>query len=573
MDPAEEVAAGQLSALLSALQFPSSDPASAVPLLRDCVRLLPDLKYARDVAALTRMIMLSPSIWPDDSQILTQATAHPVGLFVHDAFRTVLRVRANSKAVVSHPSAKDDTTLFVNAMIAGLATCANVPSHCVCALAGIMSASPVAGAMRETQSAFVEALNNISHNAPAIDDPVSFSISATVAYSITSQSFKAKIHVSPSLLSILANVLFAPEMHADVKPYAGPLALFTGELYRFMATSSDLNLSLIPLSIIFESSVRFRRVEAAKETAFAMVSVLTGLADGIQSRASRKWHMFAGPDALEVDISKQIILILRNLSTTVYRMSVDGFAAQSYLHSAAVGILLSSGYPPVDDLVKDLQTTDADAELLFELNTAEKILLSSPASSPLPSSVLAQIVKPAQKIIAATTKPSGSSISRGIYEAAHAVFLASLFIPALAIDNVRYVHSTYLPSVLVLYESNIISDKQLTAVVRSLSSAFTPGSGILCSAAPTFGEDVLIPAIRGAIKGPKTQFLIGIYVDAVLACIPPERVEFWLSRVEQTRPVIAERIKLGEIPSVCTEGVVRWWFSTAEEGDMVNSRL
>ncbi|KAK9380394.1 uncharacterized protein V2V93DRAFT_370560 [Kockiozyma suomiensis] len=572
MDFVAEAAAEQLAALLLTLQFPAADSASALPLLRDCVNLLPTLTYARDIAALTRMILLSPAIWPEYYDSYDLGSAHPVGLHVSEAFRSAARARVNRQASYGQ-STDEDLSLFVIAAVAGLNTCSNAPLRAICALSGLMSALPIAAAMPEPQIAFINLLNIISRDTAKVDDPVSFSICGTIAYSSTEQNFRSRIVVSPGLVSILSKVLLAPEMHPDVRSYAGPIAQFISHLYRFMSTSSNIRLSLQPLAVLFDDSVRLRHTEVSKETTFGLIAILTGLVDGIQSRGSRKWYLFANQDPSEIRISKQIILILRNLSTTIYGIAVGGFAAESYLHSAAVGILLSNCGPPIDDLLDDLQNTKSEPEILFELNTAEKMLLSSPASTPLPSPVLSKIVRPAQKIIASVGS-SRDNISRAIHEAAHAVFLASLIIPALADENVRYIHSTYLSSVIGLYESQIISNKQLKAAVNSLSGAFTPGSGVLSSAAPSFGEDHIVPAVRGLITGgPNAALLTEIFVDAVLACAPVERIEFWLDSVEGTRSVVAERIKLGEIPSVCTEGVVRWWYSGSDSADIVSSRL
>ncbi|KAK9245017.1 hypothetical protein V1506DRAFT_539635 [Lipomyces tetrasporus] len=564
-----------LTALLAALQFPAPDSGCeyTVSLLQHAVNIVPSLQYARDVAAVSRMVLLSPAIW-SQSFVTLSSRSRPTGVIVADCFRAIVQARLRRQLhAAAEADRKEDTTLFVLALLGGIASCHHMQSHQFYAISGILTSTPLA-VIPQVESAFVDTLNVIADGDLCHDD-LPISICATTGYDHLSPRHRSRIHATPLLTTILVRALFAVPRHPDVSAVAGPLSRFTGRIFKSMATSGGQQQCHGPLSIISAATSQARALSDAKESTFAAVAVLCGLVDGLQSRATRPFGIFVDGDAAEVATAKAIILILRDLSTAIYGISLAGFAAESYLHSAAVGILIAyNNGDNMEDLIDALQDTTQEQERLFALNTAEKILLSSPVSSPLPPLQLTKLVHPAKSLVACrSTAADGTTVSKAIHEAAHAVVLASLHVPALAIENVQYVKGTYIPRVIDLYDKREITDTQFAAAIRALANALAPGSGVLSSAAPVLAEDVLLPSIRSLLRGHSTPTITGIFVDATLSCVPVDRIPFCLSTIDGDRDVIAERVRKGDIPSVCAEAIVRWWFDRTRSMSTTSSRL
>ncbi|KAK9323750.1 hypothetical protein V1517DRAFT_319278 [Lipomyces orientalis] len=564
-----------LTALLAALQFPAPDSGSeyAVSLLQHAVNIVPSLQYARDVAAVSRMVLLSPAIW-SHSFVPLSSRSRPTGVVVADCFRAIVQARLRRQLhAAAEANRQEDTTLFVLALLGGIASCQHMQSHQFCAISGILISTPLA-VIPQVESAFVDTLNAIADGDLCHDD-LPISICATTGYDHLSPRHRSRIHSTPSLTTILVRTLFTVPRHPDVSAVAGPLSRFTGQIFKFAVASCGPQRCHGALSIISAAASQSRSLSDVKESTFAAVAVLCGLVDGLESRASRPLDIFAGADSAEVAAAKAIILILRDLSTTIYGISLAGFAAESYLHSAAVGILTAnSNRDNMEDLIDALQDTTQEQERLFALNTAEKILLSSPVSSPLPPLQLTKLIHPAKSLVACrSTAADGTMVSKAIHEAAHAVVLASLHVPVLAMENVQYVKTTYIPRVIDLYDKREITDTQFAAAIRALAIALAPGSGVLSSAAPILAEDVLLPAIRSLLRGHSKPTVTGIFVDATLSCVPVDRIPFWLSSIDGDRDVIAERVRKGDIPSVCEEAIVRWWFDRTRVTSTTSSRL
>ncbi|KAK9343884.1 hypothetical protein V1522DRAFT_411864 [Lipomyces starkeyi] len=563
-----------LTTLLATLQFPAPDagPEFALSLLRNAVNIVPDMQYARDVAAVSRMVLLSPAIW-SDSLLTLSSGPRPTGVVVADAFRAIVQARLKRSLHTAEPKLKDnDSAQFILALLAGITSCQDVPSHQLCAISGVLTYAPLA-VITEVESAFVGSLNAIADGGRCHDD-VALTICATVGYDHISPRYRSRIHATPLLTTVLVRTLFATSRLPDVSVVAGPLSRFTGQILTCGAASIGAQPFHEPLSIIAAHTSRARGLPYVRESTFAAVAVLCGLVDGIQLRPYRPLGFFVQADPAEVAAAKGIILILRDLSTAIYDISLAGFAAESYLHSAAVGILIAcDGCDQLDDLIDALQDTGQQQEYLFALNTAEKILLSSPASSPFPLPLLAKLIRPAQSVVARTTAVDVTMIGKAIHEAAHAVVLASLLVPSLANKNAQYVKDTYLPRIIDLYDKDEITDTQFAAAIRALANALAPGSGVLSSVAPTLAEDVLLPSLRGLLRGHKKSTVTGALVDAILSCAPVDRIPFWLSTLDGDRDVIAERIRKGDAPSVCAEGIVRWWFDPNGATSNTRSRL
>ncbi|KAK9491380.1 hypothetical protein V1508DRAFT_422082 [Lipomyces doorenjongii] len=562
-----------LTTLLVSLQFPAPDagPEFAVSLLQDAVNIVPDMQYGRDVAAVSRMSLLSPAIW-SNSVLTLSSGPRPTGVIVADAFRAIVQARLKRSLNTAEPKLKDnDIALFILALLGGITSCQHVPSHQLCAISGILTSAPLA-VITEVESAFVHSLNAIAEGGRCHDD-VALTICASVGYDHISPRYRSRIHATPLLTTILVRTLFATPRLPDVSVVAGPLSRFSGQLCKCGAASIGAQPFHEPLSIIAAHTSRARGLPDIRESTFAAVAVLSGLVDGLQLRPCRPLSILRA-DPAEVAAAKDIIVILRDLSTTIYDISLAGFSAESYLHSAAVGILIAfDGYDEVDDLIDTLQDTGQQQEYLFALNTAEKILLSSPASSPFPFPLLTKLLRPAQSVIACQTTVDGTMIGKAIHEAAHAVFLASLLVPTLATENAQYVKDTYLPRLIDLYDKDGITDTQFSAAIRALASALAPGSGVLSFVAPTLTEDVLLPSLRSLIRGPKKSTVTGALVNAILNCAAIDRIPFWLSTLDGNRDVIAERIRKGDVPSVCAESIVRWWFDSNGAKSNTRSRL
>ncbi|KAK9484995.1 hypothetical protein V1527DRAFT_468281 [Lipomyces starkeyi] len=550
-----------LTTLLATLQFPAPDagPEFALSLLRNAVNIVPDMQYARDVAAVSRMVLLSPAIW-SDSLLTLSSGPRPTGVVVADAVRAIVQARLKRCLHTAEPKLKDnDIAQFILALLGGITSCQDVPSRQLCAISGVLTYAPLA-VITEVESAFVGSLNAIADGGRCHDD-VALTICATVGYDHISPRYRSRIHATPLLTTVLVRTLFATSRLPDVSVVAGPLSRFTSQILKCGAASIGAQPFHEPLSIIAAHTSRARGLPDVRESTFAAVAVLCGLVDGIQLRPCRPLGFFVRADPAEVVAAKGIILILRDLSTTIYDISLAGLAAESYLHSAAVGILIACDRcDQLDDLIDALQDTGQQQEYLFALNTAEKILLSSPASSPFPLPLLAKLLRPAQSVVARPTAVDGTMIGKAIHEAAHAVVLASLLVPSLANKNAQYVKDTYLPRIIDLYDKDEITDTQFAAAIRALANALAPGSGVLSSAAPTLTEDVLLPSLRGLLHGHKKSTVTGALVDTILSCAPVDRIPFWLSTLDGDRDVIAERIRKGDAPSVCAEGIVRWWF-------------
>ncbi|KAK9372504.1 uncharacterized protein V1513DRAFT_452152 [Lipomyces chichibuensis] len=561
-----------LTTLLASLQFPAPDagPEFAVSLLQVAVNIVPDLQYARDVAAVSRMLLLSPAIW-SNSFLTLSSGPRPAGAIVADAFRAMVQARLKRSLHNAEPKLKDnDIALFILALLGGITSCQQVPSHQLCAISGILTYPPLA-VITEVESAFVDSLNAIADGGRCHDD-VALAICATVGYDHISPRYRSRIHATPLLTTVLVRTLFATPRLPDVSVVAGPLSRFTGQIFRCGAASIGAQPFHEPLSIIAAYTSRARGLPDVRESTFAAVAVLCGLVDGVQLRSRRPLGSRADP--AEAAAAKAIILILRDLSTTIYDISLVGFAAESYLHSAAVGILIAcDGCDKVDDLIDAMQDLGQQQEYLFALNTAEKILLSSPASSPFPFPLLTKLLRPAHSVIARPTAVDRTLIGKAIHEAAHAVFLASLLAPTLATENAQFVKDTYLPHLIDLYDKDGITDAQFAAAIRALANALAPGSGVLSSVAPTIAEDVLLPSLRSLLRGHKKSTVTGALVDAILSCAPVDRIPFWLGTLDGDRDVIAERIRKGDVPSVCAEGIVRWWFDPYVATSNTRSRL
>ncbi|KAK9388099.1 hypothetical protein V1515DRAFT_599633 [Lipomyces mesembrius] len=563
-----------LTTLLVSLQFPAPDagPEFALSLLQNAVNIVPDMQYGRDVAAVSRMLLLSPAIW-SDSFLTLSSGLRPTGVIVADAFRAIVLARLKRSLLTTEPKLKgNDIALFILALLGGITSCQYVPSHQLCAISGILASTPLA-VITEVESAFVDSLNAIADGGRCHDD-VALTICASVGYDHISPRCRSRIHATPLLTTILVRTLFATRRLPDVSVVAGTLSRFTGQIFKCGAASIGAQPFHEPLSIIAAHTSRVRGLPDVRESTFAAVAVLCGLVDGLQLRPCRQLGYFVRADPAEVAAAKGIILILRDLSTTIYDISLAGFAAESYLHSAAVGILTAfDGSDKVDDLIDALQDSGQQQEYLFALNTAEKILLSSPASSPFPFPLLTKLIRPAQSVIARPTAVDGTMIGKAIHEAAHAVFLASLLVPTLATENAQYVKDMYLPQLIDLYDKDGITDTQFAAAIRALANALAPGSGVLSSVAPTLTEDVLIPSLRSLLRGHKKSTVTGVLVDAILSCAPIDRIPYWLSTLDGDRDVIAERIRKGDVPSVCAEGIVRWWFDPNGVASNTRSRL
>ncbi|KAK9367457.1 hypothetical protein V1509DRAFT_626714 [Lipomyces kononenkoae] len=568
-----------LPTLLANLQFPASDLGSqyAVSLLRNAANIVPSLQYARDIAAVSRMMVLSPAIWSEPFLHIS-SRSRPTGLIVADAFRAIVQARLKrSSHVVATPlknETENDTEQFVLALLGGITSCQDVASHQLSAISGILASTPLA-VIPQIEGAFVETLNAVAHGG-SCDDLVSLTICATMGYEHISSWHRGRIRATQLLASILSRALFTTPRHPDVSAVAGASSQFIGEIYRGLATSYGAKQCLEPLSIIIAANSRTRGRPDEKESAFAAVVVLTGLVDGLQSqRRQLRSFLFLREDPAEVAIAKSVILSLRDLSTTIYEISLGGFAAESYLHSAAVGILMAGGGGDNINVLIDIlhEDTGQQHEYLFALNTAEKILLSSPASPQFRFSLASKIIRPAKSIVSRPMSEYGTTIGKAIHEAAHAVILASLLVPALAAENGLYVKDIYLPRLIDIYDKSEITDTQFAAAIRALASALSAGSGVLSSAAPSLAEDVLLPSLTSFLQGNQKPTVTGALVDAILRCAPVERISFWLGTLDGDTGLIAERIRQGDVPSVCAEGVVRWWFDSNRAESGISSRL
>ncbi|KAK9235175.1 hypothetical protein V1525DRAFT_410728 [Lipomyces kononenkoae] len=565
-----------LHTLIASLQFPAPGEAGAdyaVSLLQNTVNIVPSLQYARDIAAVSRMMVLSPAIWSEPF-LLISSRSRPTGLIVADAFRAIVHARLKRPLHgIARQVNEDDAQRFVLALLGGISSCQDVASRQLCATSGILASTPLA-AIPQIESAFVETLNIIADGARC-DDDVSLTVCSTMGYEHISSGHRSRIRATPLLTTIFARAVFAMPRHPDMSAIAGASSQFTGKMYKSLAMSYGPKQCHEPLSIITAANSRARGRADVKESAFATVAVLSGLVDGLQLRHRPLGSfLFLRESAAEVAIAKSIIFTLRDLSTTIYEISLAGFAAESYLHSAAVGILMTgTGGDNVDALVDGLQDTGQQHEYLFALNTAEKILLSSPASSQFRFPLASKIIRPAQLVISRPMAEYGTTIGKAIHEAAHAVILASLLVPTLAVENGQYVKDIYLPRLIDLYDKSEITDTQFAAAIRALSNALSSGSGVLSSAAPALAEEVLLPSLTGFLRGNKKTTVTGALVDAILRCAPVERINFWLGTLDGDADLIAERIRKGDVPSVCGEGVVRWWFDSNQAESRGSSRL
>ncbi|KAK9465508.1 hypothetical protein V1512DRAFT_265640 [Lipomyces arxii] len=554
MDEAERVLA-----LLNNLQFPApelvtEDWTYSLLLLQSAVKLLPTLTVGRDVAALSRMLLLSPSIW-STAQSETQHK-RPMGLIVGDAFRTLVRARIQQQ-VRSQQAEQDDDIMFVLAIVGGISSCEGFADRQICALAGLMMASP-AVIVPPLEKAYVDALNRIqSHQRPEND--VAFAVSATIAYTHSSPVYRSKIRPNFYILVALLRPLFASHRHPEIIAFAGPLAQFSGHVFRFFAASHDLQACHELLSLISSASVLARGYTDAKDVTFTTVAVLCGLIDGIQSRTKLSWSPFLISDNAEVQLAKSILLIQRNISSCVYTISLTGFLSESYLHSATVGLLMACNSCDILDLIDSIQNTSTSYETLFALNTSERILLASPGVTPFPQDTLSRLIQPAKNILV-QSKQDQTKVSKTIYEAAHAVFLASLLIPVLALENAAYLQESYIPEIIKLFSNDEITFTQFSAAVNAVSSAIAPGSGVLASIAPSLAEDVFLPTLATLMQRTRQKMVHNLFADAILGCAPVSNVPLWLEKMVDGRDIVGERIQKGYIPSVCAEGVVTWWF-------------
>ncbi|KAK9451358.1 uncharacterized protein V1518DRAFT_408343 [Limtongia smithiae] len=557
-------AAMELPELLANLQFPDIEPSSvhASALLHAAINLLPRLQYASEIASVARMIVLSPAIWlvdlgaQDDSSIRT-------GLLVLDTFRTVVSARLKIQALTpNYRSADDDLRLFCLALTQGIQSCDKAYTGKLCALAGILAAVPNSG-FQAVQRAYVATLNDLAAENIVLPD-LSLSISATIGYGYIPPNLRRNIRPSQTLVSSLLVVLFAQNRGPQLSKYAGHISRFVGQLFQILASTNDVATCAAPLDIILTASNHFRAQSDAKEVLFAVVAVLTGVVDGIQRRSTRSWPLFGSrSDAVTLNCATTILLTLRNLATATYTISLAGFEAESYLLSATIGILVSSRCPDLNRAIDILHSTITEQEKLFFLNTTEKIFLSVSASPVLSPDLLSRLLHNVKCEIANAPlrlATGASQISQAVYEASHAVFLASLQIPALALQNVGYIQEDYLLRVVALFKSKSIIEKQFDAAIHCLAVSVAPGSGVLYSAAPHFASNHLLPVLQSLNRELRNPAMTRLFVDALLTCVSVDEIGFWLDDVQAFSGVVAEKVKSGDVPAVCADGVIQWWF-------------
>ncbi|KAK9460123.1 uncharacterized protein V1516DRAFT_679004 [Lipomyces oligophaga] len=549
--------------LLADLQFPvgvSENGKTAYSLLQRTVLLMPDLQYARDIAALSRSVLLSPSIWQEVGSTFATDSNKPVSILVSDAFRSCIRARLARPNRYPDVSTERDIFLFISAIISGIDSCSeDVSERSVAVLTGVLSSSPV-GCLSLIESAYVAIFNELCRN-PTVSDPLAFAVLSTISFGKLSPPARNKLCFTSSILDLYLQVLFSPSRAPLASSYAGPLAQMIRFMFPSLLNSSGPTSVQSSLDIISEYSHLIRTTFNSKESVFSAVAALTGLVDALQI-TSRFWTRASKRTIFH--ICSDILIILRNLSTTIYKISLSGFGAEGYLHSATIGLLVSTA-EDMKSLISSLQQTDSEAEKLFYFNTVERILLASTNAKPLAGDCLSDMLDPARQVISNVSRRSLTEsdehlMTRAIHEAAHAVFLASLQVPAIASSNANYVRQVYLLKILWLFDDGLISSRQVAAAIHAIISAFTPESGILCYKEPEFAQSFLLPLLRERLKRSNQSFMLNLYLDTVFACASPNNISYWLTGIEGAADAVAQHIRNGDIPSICADNVIQWWF-------------
>ncbi|KAK9476739.1 hypothetical protein V1514DRAFT_336039 [Lipomyces japonicus] len=620
----------ELFELLAALQFPDStleDEDYRLRLLQESVRQLVIQPLGLNVAAISRMLVLSPAIWRTAATTgATKSENIPSATTVASAFSSVVQ----QKLQLLQPNKNDynenasGVKSFINAVVAGISSCADVPDRQVAALAGLLSGSPIAS-MTECETAFVVAFNSVRYVRPLSPDDndddgnnAALVVNGFAGFSHLRPLAKKQLRGSPQLLELFSRVLFAPDPVRPgqklVSQSLGPLSQFTGHLFMITTSSQGVQASLPALDVIANAVTMLKGRHDSKQFAFSTVAVLSGLIDSLLADNDRAGNFnFLGLHSQKTTlhhrsgIAIKILLVLRDLAPAIYNVSLSGFTAEDYVHSAATGVLVSaassdfSPMQPQPDQQYLLEFIDAlfnvtdHSEMLFALNTAEKLLLAlgttGAAACPLGPGVLAKLISPAIRIVESDStlqqqqehvqQVPTQKLKVAILEASHAVFLASLNVTCLAGPNAEFVRRSYLARVIGLYKSGAISDQQFEAAARAVAIAVAPGAsgGLLSACDPGLAEDIVLPAIKRVVtrgdnyihnnNESRKAILVGVFVDVVLKCSVPDHIPYWLDEVgagagshvgSVERQVVAERIRQGEIPTECADSVIRWWY-------------
>ncbi|KAK9457022.1 hypothetical protein V1511DRAFT_243970 [Dipodascopsis uninucleata] len=554
--------------LLVRLQFPDSDD----NVLMEAVHLLPYLSIGLDVAAVTRMLVLAPSVLP---QRLT------------NVFATVIRARL---AIDRRKRIQSDG--FLEAVLSGIVSArSSSPVRSLCATVGLIS-------LREKSAAseFAFADNLAMINVDDISrDPEQIQLIAdlvTSAFPFLSPRVQGRIPTTLAPL-ILRALLYGQQLQTidhnqDLKVLSkgnntAPLA----RLLAFLLTRCDSQQCLEILTTLSLSTVVIARGNSnMKDFAFACVAALAAVADSLQVTSRTRETR----NDIRVIVRKCAIIaiqILRDLSSTIYTLSVAGFASHLYTHSSFVGLLIAGDFNTASTSSYLYNTLEAlaaeicgspmnDYEMLFALNTAEYVVravIAEPSASSIESHFVEAFVASGKNIVISRPwKSQASSIETAIHEAAHSVVLASLSLPVLAHENAIYLSSLYLPKILELVRANprTISLTQFRTAISAICRSLSPGAGIMISAVPHFAEQQLLPALLALAKGeyekseqdPLSAVAVNAFIDAVLICALPETIPRWLDALDRTAAsrAIAERLRHGEVPTSCASAIMDWWF-------------